>query len=905
MTTVTRTVTVELQQVRWARTLGGAAAKALLPKSMRRAFSGKTDDVEGECRSSESVTVRFEASKGDTARVVPRGACCDVSTQRTMSGTADGSTSPLGSAMFHGCTLVVEATGKDGRKALGRLSVDDPVIDGRAAATTRTVTLMSATGDVLGSAVLSTLLSDATSVKTVAPTRAESSAAAAAAAKVAAARARQRVLTEDADDWRSAVQENAVYDAALEAGLRAIGFGKRRLSIRADWSWLLTRLTVTHGVSDAYGRLRHLLHVFGGSATPTADCLELVLALYEPVHVQAEESGLAPPEMRMLAATREGCDRLLGSVFENYKSLVEALPSGVVDGGILPFGAPCPAPALALAVRLFTLLHDPLAPDFGPRLQAHFRTATNKCYWRRAAGALENTAAMRGGVGDVASSHDSGAVREAAALPFQDSYSSLARLCQELCDELRMDIQVHDAEVLPSSFYLPGLAAEEYCRELGDKLKTFLASCPPPRPAGTILDLLDAVGDLWDRLVDWKLDGPATSSVEPVQLFGRYIRAWIADSRNALVARCKAWAVASTRTGPEGAASVAELYGAMQGVLSEYERVVSRWPLFAAELEDALAAAERTMLSAVEGWVAPVLPPQYRLRPAGSGLTMQDLMQMQQTPSKAAPATPQQQLQQAPPKAPAGLAAMFARMLGKSKAKPVAPPPPPASPVRPPRTVSDGTAMLGGLPSCLAAALVALKAMEALRSDCHARLKRWATGGGGAAAEAFGTLFLVVGQELRGKYCDYLGLAVAKVADGMRKQGASLRAVLKQLVPGADVEGALAPVLAATRDTVAGLERACGRGRAFVAVTRGLWDSQAHSVLQFLLEDCKENSSWAQRAGASAALDALATTYASVLSGEGGALGHDVREDDLKPPEHARRVADLQNLNLNTSFSMY
>jgi len=435
---------------------------------------------------------------------------------------------------------------------------------------------------------------------------------------------------------------------------------------------------------------------------------------------------------------------------------------------------------------------------------------------------------------------------------------------------------------------------------VGAKLKTFLACFPPPRPPGTILDLLDAVGDLRDRLVDWKLDGAAGTHVEPVQLFGRYIRAWIADSRASLVARCKAWAAASTRTGPEGAASVGELYGAMQGVLSEYERVVSRWPLFAAELEDALAAAERTMLSAVEGWVAPVLPPQFRFRAGGATDSMH-------TPSKAATQTQavqqQQQIKAAASKG--GLAAMFARMLGKAK-KAEAPPPPPApSPPRPPRTVSDGSAMLGGLPSCLAAALVALKAMEALRSDCHARLKRWATGGGGAAAEAFGTLFLVVGQELRGKYCDYLGLAVTKVADGMRKQGVSLRTVLKQLIPGSDVEAALAPLLSATRDTVAGLERACGRGRAFVGVTRGLWDSQAQAVLQFLLEDCKENSSWTQRAGASAALDALAATYASLLSGEGGALGHDVREDDLRPPEHARRVADLQNLNLTSSFSMY
>jgi hypothetical protein len=726
---------------------------------------------------------------------------------------------------------------------------------------------------------------------------------------------RSRAAGDDSEEWRAAAAECPVYDSALEAGLRAMGFGKRRLAIRPDWAWLLGRLAGTHRISDAYVSLRHLLHIFGGAATPTADCLELVLALFAPVHSAGEEGALPPPEQRMLASAREGCDRLVAATFLDYKCLCEALPAGVAEGGMLPLGAPCPAPALPLAVRLFTLQHDPLSADFGRLLAAQFRAAAQKCYWRRAACALD-AAGPAGAEADGASllAISSGGSASPDGGPWQASYARLARLCGELGDELRMDLQVHDAEVLPASFYLPALAAEEYCRELGDKLKAHLGSCPPPRPAGTILDLLDAVGDLQDRLEGWGLAGPSTSPVEPVGLFGRYVRSWIADSRAALVQRCRTWAAASTRTGPEGAASVAELYGAMQGVLSEYERVVARWPLFAAELEDALAAAERTMLQAVEGWVAPILPPNFARSRGGSMAAPPTPAAPQAAPPPPPPAAPKPAASSPPP--PAGCLAMFSKPAKPApaaavKAEEAAPPAPP--PPQSLRATSDGSASLGGLPSPLAAALVALKAMESLRSDCHARLKRWAQGGGSAAAEAFGTLFLVVGQELRGKYMDYLQLAVGRVAEWQRRGGVNIRAALRALPPvrpgvpadEASLEAALGPILAATRDAAAGVERACGRGRAFVGITRGLWDSQAQAVLTFLTEDCKENSSWASRAAAAAALEQLQHCYCSLLSGEGGALGYEVREEDLRPPETAKRVADLQNLSLDTSFSLY
>jgi len=34
-------------------------------------------------------------------------------------------------------------------------------------------------------------------------------------------------------------------------------------------------------------------------------------------------------------------------------------------------------------------------------------------------------------------------------------------------------------------------------------------------------------------------------------------------------------------------------------------------------------------------------------------------------------------------------------------------------------------------------------------------------------------------------------------------------------------------------------------------------------------------------------------------------MGYEVREEDLRPPETAKRVADLQNLSLDVSFSLY
>ena len=60
-------------------------------------------------------------------------------------------------------------------------------------------------------------------------------------------------------------------------------------------------------------------------------------------------------------------------VFENYKSLDESSPSGMVEVCGPANGSP--APALAPAVKLYTLLHDVLAPEAQLKLCAYFQVS--------------------------------------------------------------------------------------------------------------------------------------------------------------------------------------------------------------------------------------------------------------------------------------------------------------------------------------------------------------------------------------------------------------------------------------------------------------------------------------------------------------------------------------------------
>lgn len=81
-------------------------------------------------------------------------------------------------------------------------------------------------------------------------------------------------------------------------------------------------------------------------------------------------------------------------------------------------------------------------------------------------------------------------------------------------------------------------------------------------------------------------------------------------------------------------------------------------------------------------------------------------------------------------------------------------------------------------------------------------------------------------------------------------------------------------MLSAVRKALAEIEAGCGRSRVLVGVSRGLWDKAAAEILAYLVEDCRENSSWRQRLAAGAAVEALGAEFAAQLH---RALGHEIK----------------------------
>ena len=74
---------------------------------------------------------------------------------------------------------------------------------------------------------------------------------------------------------------------------------------------------------------------------------------------------------RILGEIEEQIEQILSTVFENYKSLDESTPSGMVD--VFRPASGLPAPALAPAVKLYTLLHDILSPESQLKLCGYFQ----------------------------------------------------------------------------------------------------------------------------------------------------------------------------------------------------------------------------------------------------------------------------------------------------------------------------------------------------------------------------------------------------------------------------------------------------------------------------------------------------------------------------------------------------
>ncbi|CBI18702.3 unnamed protein product, partial [Vitis vinifera] len=391
------------------------------------------------------------------------------------------------------------------------------------------------------------------------------------------------------------VAETVAYDLVLEVAMKVQRFQQRHLLLHGPWKWLVTEFASYYGVSDAYTKLRYLSYVME-VATPTADCLGLVHDLLLPVLMKGSSRGvLSHQENRILGEIEDQVEQILALVFENYKSLDESSPSGMLDVFVPAIGNA--APALEPAVKLYTLFHDILTSEAQLKLCKYFQAAAKKRSRRH----LAET-------DDFISSNNESTLMDSVTLC--TAYQKMKSLCLNIRNEIFADIEIHNQHVLPSFIDLPNLSSAIYSVELCNRLQAFLLSCPPSGPSPPVTELVIATADFQKDIACWNIS-PIKGGVDAKELFHLYIIVWIQDKRLALLDSCKLDKVkwCGIRTQHSTTPFVDEMYERLKETLNEYEIIIRRWPEYTIVLENAVADVEKAVLEALEKQYADVLSP--------------------------------------------------------------------------------------------------------------------------------------------------------------------------------------------------------------------------------------------------------------------------------------------------------
>ncbi|KAK9063154.1 hypothetical protein SSX86_017024 [Deinandra increscens subsp. villosa] len=391
------------------------------------------------------------------------------------------------------------------------------------------------------------------------------------------------------------VAETVAYDIVFEVAMKVQNFQQRNLLLHGPWKWLLIEFASYYGVSDAYTKLRYLSYIMD-VATPTADCLSLVYDLLLPVIMKGHsKSTLSHQENRILGEIEEQIEQILGLVFENYKSLDEQSPSGIMD--VFKPATGVAAPVLEHAVKLYKLTHDILSPEAQNKLYSYFQAAAKKRSRRH----LTETDEFVSGNGEGISM-DSVAVSTA--------YQKMKHVCLNIRNEIFTDIEIHNCNILPSFIDLPNLSSAIYSAELSSRLRAFLVACPPTAPSPHVTDLVIATADFQKDLASWNIN-PVKNGVDAKELFHLYIMIWIQDKRLSLLETCKLdkakWS--GVRTQHSTTPFVDEMYDRFRETLNAYEVIICRWPEYTFALENAVVDIEKAVIEALDKQYADVVAP--------------------------------------------------------------------------------------------------------------------------------------------------------------------------------------------------------------------------------------------------------------------------------------------------------
>ncbi|CAA0812514.1 Unknown protein [Striga hermonthica] len=402
--------------------------------------------------------------------------------------------------------------------------------------------------------------------------------------------------THDENNHKCAsVAETTAYDCVLETAMKVQQFQQRNLLLHGAWKWLVTEFASYFGVSDAYTKLRYLSYVMD-VATPTADCLDLVHDLLQPVIIKGKnKQSLSHQEVRLLGEVSEQIEQILTLVFENYKSLDESAPSGIVD----VFGPATgeAAPALAPALKLYKLLYDILSPEVQLKLCRYFQNATRKRSRRH----LSET-------DEFVSNNNENMLLDPVAL--STAYKKMKTLCLNIRNEILTDIEIHKQDLLPSFMDLPNLSSSIYSTELYSRLRAFLVSCPPAGPSPPVVELVMATADFQRDLSLWDVSY-IKGGVDAKELFQVYITLWIQDKRLGLLELCKPDRVKSAGFASQHSTTpfIDDIYDRLKETLLEYDVIISRWPEYTFALENAIADVEKAVVESLEKQYAETLSP--------------------------------------------------------------------------------------------------------------------------------------------------------------------------------------------------------------------------------------------------------------------------------------------------------
>ncbi|KAI3751766.1 hypothetical protein L2E82_22857 [Cichorium intybus] len=392
------------------------------------------------------------------------------------------------------------------------------------------------------------------------------------------------------------IAETMAYDFAMEVAMKQQNFQQRNLLFHDPWKWLLTEFAAYYGVSDAYTKLRYLSYIMD-VATPTNDCLSLVYDLLLPVIMKGNtKNTLSHQENRILGEIEEQIEQIFAVVFENYKSLDESCPAGMID--VFKPATGVAAPVLEPAVKLYKLLHDILSPEVQNKLYSYFQAAAKKRSRRH----LTDTDEYLSGTSEGNLMMDS--------VSLSNAYQKMKSLCLNIRNEIFTDIEIHNCNILPSFIDLPNLSSAIYSAELCTRLRSFLVACPPAGPTRPVTELVIATADFQKDLATWNIN-PVKGGVDAKELFHLYIIIWIQDKRLSLLETCKLDKVkcSGVRTQHSTTPFIDEMYDRLKETLNDYEVIICRWPEYTFALENAIADIEKALIDALDKQYADVITP--------------------------------------------------------------------------------------------------------------------------------------------------------------------------------------------------------------------------------------------------------------------------------------------------------